>query len=115
AGTGPGRVNPPSRVAGVRRQVERFIATEVECEIDRERLARQLRRVDPREEAAPAVASAARLQPQRLTVGSDLRVRAEPARIAEAEAQIGAGEVHRCRIDSGAGEIGRESEARLPS
>src|SRR5205085_8918916 len=98
-------------------KAERGIAAEVEVELHRQRRGDQAARIDPGEKApgtgAAAAASAARLKPQGRAGGVDSGVRAEPARIAEAEAQLRAAEVERNGIDAGPRQVRRKGEARL--
>src|SRR6185369_644468 len=105
----------PARVARIGLERERGIAAEFISELDRHRLPGEASRVDPGEEAAPAAASAAGLEAERLAADRNSRVGAEAARIAQAEAQLGAGQVHLRRLDSGAREIRREGEAGAPA
>ncbi len=108
----PGRAQAPARVPRLRGEAERGIAAEVIGEIDRDGRGREHRGVEPGEESSPAAASAARLEPQRPALGRDLRVGAESARVAEAEAQLRARKVHLRELDSGPREVGRKGEVR---
>src|SRR5687768_6949374 len=96
----PGGAQGPAGVAGLRSKAQRSVAAEVVGEIDCDGPCRQVGNVDPGEEAAPAAASAAGLQAERLSVSGDTRVGAEPARVAESESQLGPAEVHVHRSDS---------------
>ena len=96
------------------REGQRSIAAKIIGEIDVERPRVQAVGVDPGEKAAAAAAApAAGLQPQRLAVGATRGIGAEPARVAQTEAQFGAVEIHVGGRDPMPREVRREGEARL--
>ena len=110
----PGRAHRPARVAGLRAQ-----GSATRCRGSRRRSRRQsawparplasTQAKKPRPPLLPPPGCSRSGWPPTLT----LRIGAEPARIAEAEAQLGAAQVHLRRLDAGAREVGREGEARL--
>ena len=98
---GPGRAQAPARLASARVERQRAVAAEAVIVVDPDCPAGERGGVEAGEEAgtAAAIGAAAGLQPQRPPADADLRIGAEPARIGEPEAQLGAGEVGRasCR------------------
>ena len=103
----------PPRVAGLGCDAQRFVAAEVEGELHRHGFRVERSGVEPGEEAAPAAASAARLQPQRPPVDGHPGIGAKAARIADPEAQLGAVHLHLPRLDPGPDKVRRKSETRL--
>ena len=91
-------------IAGMRREGQRAIAAKAIVIFNQHRLGGQPGCIDEGEEALAGSAASTRLELDCPATDTDLGIGAKAARIAEAEAKLGAGEVERSALDAKAWE-----------